>query len=442
MSSYEKESVDDSWQQSINELREKLAEAEEILQAIAHHKVDAFVIQKANEEQVYMLKGADYAYQVILETINEGAATIGADSTIYYCNPAFAALLQLPCEQLIGTSLIKFVNTADLPRYTSLIAQGSSERSRGELTFQTASGHAVPVLLSCSALKLDDLESICLVATDLTEQKRQAEIVMAERFARGELEQRVNERTAELVETNLRLEREIEERKQTEIALAEIRQRLSRSQETERLMLARDLHDGPLQELIGVAFELLLLAQTLQEDAQIEKITAIGNAVQKTAGHLRLMTQTLRPPVLAHMGLAAAIRAHIKQVQETKETPTVTFESPDKEWNVPEETAIALLRIVQQSIQNALQHAQAARIEVRLHYDAEWLQVEVEDDGCGLTKPYNRVEFARDGHLGIVGMAERAETIQGAFEVISAPGQGTCIRVRLPKPAEENETTK
>src|SRR5687767_7343879 len=89
------------WQQEIDDLRGQLAEAEEILQAIAQHKVDAFVISGPEDDQVYTLKGADHAYRVILESINEGAATVGADSTIYYCNPAFAALLQQPLEQLV-----------------------------------------------------------------------------------------------------------------------------------------------------------------------------------------------------------------------------------------------------------------------------------------------------------------------------------------------------
>jgi two-component system sensor histidine kinase DegS len=151
------------------------------------------------------------------------------------------------------------------------------------------------------------------------------------------------------------------------------------------------------------------------------------------------MAQTLRPPVLAHLGLAAAIRAHLKEVQETKERPILAFVSSEEVWNVPEETALALLRIVQQSVQNALQHAQATQVEVRLHYDERWLRLEIEDDGRGFSKPYHRVEFARDGHLGVVGMAERAEAIRGQFEVSSQPGKGTCIRVTLLKPPDKVE---
>jgi two-component system sensor histidine kinase DegS len=182
-----------------------------------------------------------------------------------------------------------------------------------------------------------------------------------------------------------------------------------------------------------MAFDLLLLTQMLEKEEQIAKATEISNAVQKTARHLRLVAQTLRPPVLAHLGLTAAVRAHIKQVQESREAPAISFAASEEVWSVPEETALALLRIMQQAVQNALQHANASHVEVRLHYDENWLCLEVQDDGQGLGKPYHRVEFARDGHLGIVGMAERAEAIRGVFEVESRASGGTCIRVTLPK---------
>jgi len=393
------EGIDLSSQQIIDDLRERLAEAEEILQAISEHKVDAFIIGQTNHEQVYTLRGADHAYQVILETINEGAATVGADGTIFYCNPAFASLLQLPFEEIIGSSLQKFVIEEDHTTYRALIEQGVAG-SRGEVVFQSAGGRLIPVLLSCSSLKLDGLESVCLVATDLTEQKRQ-----------------------------------IEESKQAELALLEVRHLLNRSQETERLLLARELHDGPLQEVIAMTFDLLLLTQMLREPEQVAKVNDLSTSVQKTARHLRLMAQTLRPPVLAHLGLPAAVRSHLKQVQESRATPILNLMTSSETWTMPEETALALLRIVQQAVQNALQHAEAQRIDVSLQYDKDCLRLEVKDDGRGFIKAYNRIEFARDGHLGVLGMAERAEAILGNFEVLSEPDRGTTIRVTLPKPA-------
>jgi len=399
MSSDVREDKDFPYQQTIQHLSERLAEAEEILQAISQHKVDAFVIGQTDHEQVYTLKGADHAYQVILETINEGAATVGTDGTLYYCNPAFAKLVAVPFADLVGSSLLGFVIEEDQPSYRALLAQGLASRSKGEVTIQSANGNLVPVLLSCSSLKLDGLDVVCLVATDLTEQKRQ-----------------------------------LEEKKMAERALIEVRSLLTQSQETERLVLARELHDGPLQEVIAMTFNLMLLAQSVTGAEQIAQINDLTSAVQKTARQLRLMAQTLRPPILAHLGLAAAVRAHLKQVQESREKPLLSFNSSGEIWQIPEETALALLRIVQQAVQNALQHAGAEKIEVTLRCENELMYLEIKDDGCGFMKPYNRIDYARDGHLGVVGMAERAEAIRGNLEISSSPDRGTLIQVTIPRP--------
>jgi signal transduction histidine kinase len=92
------------------------------------------------------------------------------------------------------------------------------------------------------------------------------------------------------------------------------------------------------------------------------------------------------------------------------------------------------LRIVQQAVQNALQHASADKIEVTLRCENELMYLEIKDDGCGFMKPYNRIDYARDGHLGVVGMAERAEAIRGNLEISSSPDRGTLIQVTIPRP--------
>ncbi len=165
--------VDD--QLTVEELRQRLAETESILHAIAHSEVDAFVVQSRSGEQVFTLKGADEPYRVIVESMNEGAATLAPDGTIFYCNQALAALLGHPLAQVIGSSLHDFVMPGDGKRYQALIAQGVSERTKGEIALQRADGKETYVLLSCSPLPLDGVQGVCVVATDLSQQKRQAE---------------------------------------------------------------------------------------------------------------------------------------------------------------------------------------------------------------------------------------------------------------------------
>jgi PAS domain S-box-containing protein len=158
-----------------DELLVRLQEAESILHAIAHSEVDAFVVQTRGHEQVYTLKGADQPYRVIVESISEGAATLGKDGTIFYCNQALAALLGVPLANVMGANLADFVAAADAGRYHSLVTQGIGEHSKGEVVLRSPKGAPVPVLLSCSPLMLDEMQGVCVVVTDLSEQKRQAE---------------------------------------------------------------------------------------------------------------------------------------------------------------------------------------------------------------------------------------------------------------------------
>jgi PAS domain S-box-containing protein len=160
---------------TIEELRTRLQEAESILHAIAHSEVDAFVVQTRGREQVFTLKGADQPYRVIVESISEGAATLGPDGTVFYCNRALAALLDYPLASVIGATLVDFILPRDVEFYLQLVSQGVHEPSRGEVSLCTGGGQETPVLLSCSPLVLDEVHGVCLVVTDLSEQKRQAE---------------------------------------------------------------------------------------------------------------------------------------------------------------------------------------------------------------------------------------------------------------------------
>jgi len=167
-------------------LRERLAKAEELLRVIRAGEMDALVIGGPRGEHVFTLEGADQPYRVLVETMNEGAVTLVTGQDIFHCNQKFAAMLRAPLEQVIGSDITRFIAPDDLPTFEALINQADTGDSRAEITLRAADGTAVPVLLAFSPLHLDEVDGICLVATDLTEQK---EIVAAEKLARSILEQ-------------------------------------------------------------------------------------------------------------------------------------------------------------------------------------------------------------------------------------------------------------
>ncbi|MGE5443614.1 MAG: PAS domain S-box protein, partial [Ignavibacteriales bacterium] len=171
----------------IEELRTRLEEAEEALRVIRSGEVDALVISGANGEQLYTLQGAEHPYRVMVETMNEGTATLTDDGIVLYCNRRLAEILKTPLEAIIGSSILRFVMSDHVDMFEALLEQGKKGNNKGEVTLQCEDGTLTPVQLSMSALH--DIEGVCVVVTDLTEQKRNEEIVSAEQLARSILDQ-------------------------------------------------------------------------------------------------------------------------------------------------------------------------------------------------------------------------------------------------------------
>lgn len=174
----------------LENLKTELAETKETLEAIRTGAVDALIMSTEEGERIYTLKGADYPYRVIVETMNEGAATLDPEGIIVYCNQKLADMLKTPLEKLIGSPMDRFFHPVDLPAFTTLIEEGLQTTGQMELTVLLKNGKSVPVLLSVSPLQSpDDNRMVCLVTADLTEQKRSEEIVASERLAKLIFEQ-------------------------------------------------------------------------------------------------------------------------------------------------------------------------------------------------------------------------------------------------------------
>ena len=177
------------------ELRTRLEELEEIQRAIYAGEVDALV----SNDKVYTLEGAETPYRRLIETINEGAATLMENGTVLYANHFLAELLRTAVEGIIGSSLRRFVEQGDLPVFDALLAQAMQRSCKGELSLQRQDGQKVTVQVAFSILEAQGVRAVSVVATDLTERK-QAEDKLKQAY--GELEQRVMERTKELRQAN------------------------------------------------------------------------------------------------------------------------------------------------------------------------------------------------------------------------------------------------
>ena len=153
-------------------LENELGNAQETLRAIQNGEVDALVVKLGDQERIFTLKSADLPYRILVETMSEGAATISADGTIIYCNRRFGEMLGLPNEKIIGRPLISFIAENNLPRFRNAFYKASLSRAKCTIHLRTSQPPERPTLLSMSMVQLEVGPGVCLVATDLTEQRQ------------------------------------------------------------------------------------------------------------------------------------------------------------------------------------------------------------------------------------------------------------------------------
>jgi PAS domain-containing protein len=122
---------------SVDDLRRRLQEAEDTINAIRDGHVEALVVSTSDGERIYALRGADQPYRLIVEQMREGALTLSADGTILYCNQRFAELMACPAERIAGQSLAEFIDADDLPTLQRVLY---SDSCRADVQLRTAPG--------------------------------------------------------------------------------------------------------------------------------------------------------------------------------------------------------------------------------------------------------------------------------------------------------------
>ncbi|MFH1908628.1 MAG: histidine kinase dimerization/phospho-acceptor domain-containing protein, partial [Chloroflexota bacterium] len=306
------------------DLRARLDEAEETLRAIRNGEVDALIVSGVGGEQLFTLKGADHSYRILIEDMSEGALILTAEGVILYANRRFAEMLKTPLGKVIGSAIHPWIAPDSQRILQSLMRKGVDEKRREQLVLTASDGTLVPVYLSVSDLPINETsESFCLVATDLTEQKRSDAIAASEKLARellaasdqsrlalqsemearkqaeealrrahAELETRVQERTAELASANTSLQAEITERKRAEerleATIAELRDTREQLVRGEKLAILGQLAGGVAHELrnpLSVMSNAIYYLRSINTDADettweyLEMISSeVGNA--------------------------------------------------------------------------------------------------------------------------------------------------------------------
>ena len=182
-------------------LRKRLLEAEQTLQAIRSGEVDAIVVGGPGGDRVFTLAGADHDYRVLMDEMSEGVATLAKDGLVSYCNARFASILGLPAERIVGSTIFGILPSAAKERVAALLQAGLLTVSKGEFELGGEDGAVKTVLISVSKVAMDTGITQCVIATDLSEEKRREQEVAAERAERDAALRASEERYRQIVET-------------------------------------------------------------------------------------------------------------------------------------------------------------------------------------------------------------------------------------------------
>lgn len=251
------------------------------------------------------------------------------------------------------------------------------------------------VLVWSGRLRLEEVECVLTIFTDVTDQQKAAA--------------------------------EISQHRET---LQTLTKRLMEAQEVERRSIARELHDHLGGTLAAIKLNLQAIAVTGGEairEQVADGISLVGSALEGA----RNLALQLRPSILDDLGLEPAVRWYAEQTAKRSDINIeVAVDEGGGQPRLDREVETACFRIVQEALTNILRHADAHTVSVSVCRGASHVEVKVVDDGKGFDA--SRLEEVAKGRLGLVGMRERAQAVGGDVEITSRPGAGTSVYARVP----------
>jgi signal transduction histidine kinase len=220
--------------------------------------------------------------------------------------------------------------------------------------------------------------------------------------------------------------------RRAELRVRALAGRLITAAETERAMIARDLHDGACQEISCLAADVSYLRdRTPALNRPMSQTQTLLQSIERRAlaiaESLRQLSHELHPAALQHVGLVGALHAHCAEV-ERQYGLRVTLESDGDVEVANPAPALALFRVVQEALRNIGRHAEARHVVVSMARGGSHLSLAISDDGRG----FDSSSAAARGGLGLVSMNERVRLVNGEFSISSRPQGGTIVAVRIP----------
>jgi len=375
-------------------------ESEEIVLAIRRGKIDALVMSGEEGEQILTPHDVEQPYRLLVETINDGVATLDAAGVILYSNNRFAAILRGDAENFIGTSVEEHLSAEDWKTLQGLIAEGLSNSTQGEVRLNVAEGRRRLVRLAVSPVKNSNPRTVSVVATELTE----------------------------LAEANEAL-------RSNEESLRLLSARLLKLQDEERRHIARDLHDITGQKLavLAMALSQVINRKSSGLDAESRQTLSECSALSKQVGEeIRTLSYLLHPPLLDELGLPAAVKWYAEGYEQ-RTGIRVKVDIASDFARLSPDVEVALFRVIQESLTNVHRYSGSPNAHVKVKVSAEKIELQISDYGKGMHRDVLNSTTGKIAPLGvgIQGMKERIRQLGGTLEITSRPNQGTKVTAKL-----------
>lgn len=197
-------------------------------------------------------------------------------------------------------------------------------------------------------------------------------------------------------------------------------------------MIARDLHDGPVQDLSSLLFNAQFAKEAITDPGIKIEIEQIVLALKKTVQNLREMMNELRPPSLVRFGLAKALKLQLEDFREKHPEIELETNLMNDGDCLSEQIRLNLYRIVQEALNNAAKHSNATKVSLQFNCTDHQADLEIHDNGKGFSLSSDFIDYTLQNQYGLAGMRERAEAIGGTLEIRSEPMSGTTVRVIVP----------
>jgi len=402
-------------------LRARLAAAEEALRAVRAGEVDAVLVPGPDGQQVFTLQGADHAYRVFLEQMQDGAAALDASGAILYANRRLAEMLEAPLETVIGSEMIRWIEPGSHPQLRALIEKAALRGARAELVIHTSHGRRLPVAVSASASGGAATPGVCLVVTDLTEPRQREEELRRQTELFQQAQRELARQAAELARSNAELDQF------ATIVAHDLQEPLRMVSTYCRLLERRYL--GALDEKAD-----RFIARALEGVERMQRM------IDGLLEYSRVSTRGSAP---APVDCRAIFRQACADLRNLIAANGARVSCDDLPTVPADETQ--LLRLFENLISNAIKFRSTAPPEVHVtarQLEREWVFA-VRDNGIGIQAPdcerifgvfarlHPRSAYPGEG-LGLAIARRIVERHGGRIWVESEPGRGSVFYFTLP----------